>query len=168
MMGKVGSLLGAAFVLVACAGAEPSSPGEAFCKGYCQAAERCGALAETCHDACVEGFGFSRLSIDGAGRLGDCTSGFDCATLQNQDAWTAAEQDCAQAAVAASPRTPKLRGFCVAYSEAWFACNTVLSTTECEDGFVLDADDVIDSLTRCIDTSACSDLEPCVKKVLGS
>ena len=168
MKGKVASLLAAAFVVAACGGGEPSSPGDAFCKGYCQAAVRCGAVAGTCHDACVEQLGFSDLSVEGAGRLGDCTSGFDCGTLENEDAWNAAEQDCAAAAGAATPRTPEFRAFCAAYSEAWFDCNTVFSTTECEDDFVLYADDVIDSLKQCIDASTCAELEPCVKKVFGS
>ncbi len=154
MSGKVARVLGAVLVLGACGGA--SSPGEAFCDGYCKAAERCGAPGDTCSTQCVDDRpGLSKLSVEGAQRIGDCVSGFSCSTLSDEAAWESSIQSCAESSGAAVKRTPKLRALCATYSEAWFDCDTVLSTTECEDELSLYSDEVLDSLARCTGTVTC-------------
>ncbi|HTQ08162.1 MAG TPA: hypothetical protein VMI54_30115 [Polyangiaceae bacterium] len=167
MSGKVGSLLVAACVAFAC-GNSPSSPGEAFCKGYCKFAERCGvASADVCPSECFDDRpGLAMLSIEGAGRLGDCVSGFDCSTVTDDDLWKSDIQACSVAAAAAITPTPRLRSFCTALSEAWFDCNTVLSTSDCLDQYGIFSDTVLDELGACTEPTSCDTLKSCVEGVL--
>jgi hypothetical protein len=170
MSGKVACLLGMALVSYGCGNdSQATTPGQAFCSGVCRAQEHCTVAGRpTCESDCIEQRpSLSKMSLDGAQRLGDCASGFDCTTLTNDSAWQAAMQDCWDTARRQIEPTPKLRSFCESFAQAWFVCGSWYSTADCEDAFGMWSDDTLDQLSDCA-VDSCDKLDSCEKGVLGS
>ena len=145
----------------------PAGPAALFCDGLCSAAAQCGAPSD-CETQC-EGYrpGLVNLSADGARHVGACVARFDCFTLQDETAWKAGFDACwEQAKTELTPRAP-VRSFCAHYSEAWFECDSWLSTSECEAIYGMWSDAVLDRVAAC-DSSSCDALDQCVQATFDS
>lgn len=170
MSGKVACLLGTALLAYACGNdLQASTPAQAFCNGVCRAEERCSVAARAgCEDRCIQQRpGLAKYSLDGAERLGDCASGFDCTTLFSDAGWQVAMKSCWDTARKEVEPTPKLRSFCASFAEAWFECGSWYSTADCEDAFGMWSDATLDQLSDCT-VDSCDKLDACEKGVLGS
>ena len=163
----VGCVLGA-LVLVAGCSSDPSTPGEAFCSGYCRLVERCGGGADYCEENCVsQRPGLAKLSLEGAKRVGDCIAGYDCSLLSDPDAWDTGTRACFDAASASVPPSEHLRAFCAKFAEHWFECGAWFSTSDCEHAYDILSDAMLDAFATCERESDCAKFASCVTTTQG-
>lgn len=163
-----GRVLGALIVLSGCSGDEPSTPGEAFCSGYCRLDKRCGSSDEYCEENCVsQRPGLAKLSLEGAKRVGDCIAGYDCSVFSDADAWKTRTQACFDAASASLPPSEHVRAFCAKFAERWFECGAWFSTSDCEHVYDMWSDAMLDTFAACEREADCVTFASCVKTTGG-
>jgi hypothetical protein len=161
-------VFGALLVAGGCAEDQPSSPAEAFCSGYCELAKRCALIVKDCVERCENDRpGLSKLSIEGAKRVGDCIAGLDCGATSIDAEWTAKTQACFDSARVGLPPTAHVRAFCAQFAEAWFECGQWLSTSDCESNYGMWSDPMVDEFAACEREADCEAFATCVQTTAG-
>jgi hypothetical protein len=163
-----------AFVLLVALGSAPAcgeddakTTVDAFCSGVCDAASRCRLGDGTCPTSCAQTSHADRFSVEGAEHLGDCLTDLSCSAFSDDTVWKNEFDACWQSSKPLVPVTEHVRRVCARYVEAYFECNALLSTRQCELDLGMWSDDVLDDAAACIGAD-CDALVACLKGAFSS
>jgi hypothetical protein len=150
--------------------AEDPTAAEAWCEGVCSAVRRCGYDAPSCKTNCVQQRpGLAKQSVAGALAQKPCLERLSCAAIGGDDAaWTTEVDACWTEAALSVAVTDRARRFCPEYSLAWFECGYTLPVSECDHGFSMWSDPVIDRLAACEANLDCNGFQTCVSNAFSS
>ena len=167
------SCLGMIVVLAfggACGSGGGPSAAQIWCDGVCAAVHRCNFNAPSCSSECVrQRPGLASESANGAAAQKPCLEQLTCQALSGDDAaWTQELDACWTQAQMSVDVTDRVRRFCPAHALAWFECGYALSLDECEHGYSMWADFVIDRLEDCEANVDCTKFHACEKNVFDN